>query len=188
MSDLAAPILYVMRDEAEAFWCFACLMERMQVRPLIFPGAKSHPPDGMHWTPGRRQTARLVTKGPQALDLRLSTASLEACIASVVWMQLAGHVLVQSTVATGCIAGVYAVVVSGEEGLSVGVCMRAGQLQHGLPGMQAQLSGLGGLIRILDPQLSSYLVRDTPATGHNRVCPGIHVWPGPCRQPGSCSL
>ena len=32
MSDLAAPILYVMRDEAEAFWCFACLMERMEVR------------------------------------------------------------------------------------------------------------------------------------------------------------
>ena len=32
MSDLAAPLLYVMRDEAEAFWCFACLMERMEVR------------------------------------------------------------------------------------------------------------------------------------------------------------
>lgn len=31
MSDLAAPILYVVRDEADAFWCFAALMERMQV-------------------------------------------------------------------------------------------------------------------------------------------------------------
>ena len=35
MSDLAAPILYVMRDEAEAFWCFACLMERMEVRERL---------------------------------------------------------------------------------------------------------------------------------------------------------
>ena len=33
MSDLAAPLLCVMRDEAEAFWCFACLMERLEVRP-----------------------------------------------------------------------------------------------------------------------------------------------------------
>ena len=32
MADLAAPILFVMRNEAEAFWCFACVMERMQVR------------------------------------------------------------------------------------------------------------------------------------------------------------
>ena len=31
MSDLAAPILYVMRDEVEAFWCFAGLMDRMEV-------------------------------------------------------------------------------------------------------------------------------------------------------------
>ena len=31
MSDLAAPLLYVMRDEAEAFWCFACLMEKLEV-------------------------------------------------------------------------------------------------------------------------------------------------------------
>lgn len=30
MSDLASPILYVMRDEAVAFWCFASLMERME--------------------------------------------------------------------------------------------------------------------------------------------------------------
>lgn len=30
MSDLATPILYVMRDEATAFWCFAHLMERME--------------------------------------------------------------------------------------------------------------------------------------------------------------
>ncbi|GLC59853.1 hypothetical protein PLESTB_001542900 [Pleodorina starrii] len=29
MSDLAAPLLVVMRDEAEAFWAFAALMERM---------------------------------------------------------------------------------------------------------------------------------------------------------------
>jgi len=33
MSDLAAPIFCVMRDEAEAFWCFACLMEKLEVRP-----------------------------------------------------------------------------------------------------------------------------------------------------------
>ena len=30
MSDLASPLLAVMRDEAEAFWCFAALMERLQ--------------------------------------------------------------------------------------------------------------------------------------------------------------
>ncbi|KAK9814540.1 hypothetical protein WJX72_007608 [[Myrmecia] bisecta] len=30
MSDLASPMLYVMRDEAEAFWCFAALMERLE--------------------------------------------------------------------------------------------------------------------------------------------------------------
>ena len=33
MSDLAAPLLCVMRDEAEAFWCFACLMEKLEVGP-----------------------------------------------------------------------------------------------------------------------------------------------------------
>ena len=33
MSDLAAPLLCVMRDEAEAFWCFACLMEKLEVSP-----------------------------------------------------------------------------------------------------------------------------------------------------------
>ena len=30
MSDLASPLLFVMRDEAEAFWCFVALIERMQ--------------------------------------------------------------------------------------------------------------------------------------------------------------
>lgn len=35
MSDLAAPLLCVMRDEAEAFWCFACLMEKLEVRPSL---------------------------------------------------------------------------------------------------------------------------------------------------------
>lgn len=30
MSDLAAPILYIMQDEALAFWCFSALMERME--------------------------------------------------------------------------------------------------------------------------------------------------------------
>ena len=34
MSDLAAPLLCIMRDEAEAFWCFACLMEKLEVRSL----------------------------------------------------------------------------------------------------------------------------------------------------------
>ncbi|CAM6103717.1 unnamed protein product [Calypogeia fissa] len=29
MSDLLSPILYIIRDESEAFWCFASLMERM---------------------------------------------------------------------------------------------------------------------------------------------------------------
>lgn len=29
MSDLLSPILYVMEDESESFWCFAALMERM---------------------------------------------------------------------------------------------------------------------------------------------------------------
>lgn len=29
MSDLLSPILYVMRDETESFWCFASLMERL---------------------------------------------------------------------------------------------------------------------------------------------------------------
>lgn len=29
MSDLLSPILYVIGDESEAFWCFASLMERM---------------------------------------------------------------------------------------------------------------------------------------------------------------
>ncbi|KAM3300909.1 hypothetical protein P3S67_015409 [Capsicum chacoense] len=29
MSDLLSPILYVMEDEAEAFWCFVALMERL---------------------------------------------------------------------------------------------------------------------------------------------------------------
>ncbi|GAX73867.1 hypothetical protein CEUSTIGMA_g1317.t1 [Chlamydomonas eustigma] len=29
MSDIASPLLYVMEDEAEAFWCFAALMDRM---------------------------------------------------------------------------------------------------------------------------------------------------------------
>lgn len=29
MSDLLSPILYIMKDEAEAFWCFSALMERM---------------------------------------------------------------------------------------------------------------------------------------------------------------
>ena len=36
MSDLAAPLLYVMRDEAEAFWCFACLMEKLEVEISSF--------------------------------------------------------------------------------------------------------------------------------------------------------
>lgn len=30
MSDLASPLLYIMRDEAEAFWCFAALMDRLE--------------------------------------------------------------------------------------------------------------------------------------------------------------
>ena len=30
MSDLASPILYIMRDEAEAFWCFTALMRRLE--------------------------------------------------------------------------------------------------------------------------------------------------------------
>ncbi len=30
MSDLAAPLLFVMRDEAETFWCFAALMDRLE--------------------------------------------------------------------------------------------------------------------------------------------------------------
>ena len=30
MSDLASPVLYIMRDEALAFWCFVLLMERME--------------------------------------------------------------------------------------------------------------------------------------------------------------
>ncbi|KAK9815964.1 hypothetical protein WJX74_004614, partial [Apatococcus lobatus] len=30
MSDLAAPMLVVMKDEAEAFWCFAALMDRLE--------------------------------------------------------------------------------------------------------------------------------------------------------------
>jgi hypothetical protein len=31
MSDLASPMLYVMEgDEAEAFWCFAALMDRQE--------------------------------------------------------------------------------------------------------------------------------------------------------------
>jgi len=30
MSDLAAPLLYVMQDEAEAFWAFAALMDRCE--------------------------------------------------------------------------------------------------------------------------------------------------------------
>lgn len=30
MSDLAAPLLFVMRDEAEAFWAFAALMDRCE--------------------------------------------------------------------------------------------------------------------------------------------------------------
>jgi translation elongation factor EF-G len=29
MSDFLAPILYVMEDESESFWCFASLMERL---------------------------------------------------------------------------------------------------------------------------------------------------------------
>lgn len=29
MSDLLSPILYVMRDESESFWCFVALMERL---------------------------------------------------------------------------------------------------------------------------------------------------------------
>ena len=29
MSDLLSPILYIMGDEVDAFWCFAALMDRM---------------------------------------------------------------------------------------------------------------------------------------------------------------
>lgn len=29
MSDLLSPILFVMRDESESFWCFVFLMERL---------------------------------------------------------------------------------------------------------------------------------------------------------------
>jgi len=29
MSDLLSPILFVMDDESEAFWCFVALMERL---------------------------------------------------------------------------------------------------------------------------------------------------------------
>lgn len=29
MSDLLSPIVYVMRDESESFWCFVSLMERL---------------------------------------------------------------------------------------------------------------------------------------------------------------
>lgn len=29
MSDLLSPILFVMKDESEAFWCFVSLMERL---------------------------------------------------------------------------------------------------------------------------------------------------------------
>lgn len=29
MSDLLSPILFVMEDESEAFWCFVALMERL---------------------------------------------------------------------------------------------------------------------------------------------------------------
>lgn len=29
MSDFLAPILFVMEDESESFWCFASLMERL---------------------------------------------------------------------------------------------------------------------------------------------------------------
>lgn len=29
MSDLLSPILFVMRDESESFWCFVALLERL---------------------------------------------------------------------------------------------------------------------------------------------------------------
>jgi len=29
MSDLLSPILFVMEDESESFWCFVALMERL---------------------------------------------------------------------------------------------------------------------------------------------------------------
>lgn len=29
MSDFLSPILFVMKDEAESFWCFVALMERL---------------------------------------------------------------------------------------------------------------------------------------------------------------
>ncbi len=34
MSDLLAPILMLMENEADAFWCFAALMERIVCDPF----------------------------------------------------------------------------------------------------------------------------------------------------------
>ena len=50
MSDLAAPLLFVMRDEAETFWCFAALMDRLEARPRRRPRLNRNPGSGPRLT------------------------------------------------------------------------------------------------------------------------------------------
>ena len=35
MSDLLSPILYIMTDEVDAFWCFVGFMDKVVICPLI---------------------------------------------------------------------------------------------------------------------------------------------------------
>lgn len=43
MSDLLSPILFVVRDEAEAFWCFVGFMNQVvSARPAVMPTLSLH--------------------------------------------------------------------------------------------------------------------------------------------------
>jgi len=42
MSDLLAPILYVLNNEVDAFWCFAAYMERVVMFVIIYLARYDH--------------------------------------------------------------------------------------------------------------------------------------------------
>jgi hypothetical protein len=76
MSDFLAPILHVMEDESESFWCFASLMERLG-------GNFNRDQNGMH--------AQLLGLSKVRMDYPFTIRSAE--LLSIYWSSFVGVVL-----------------------------------------------------------------------------------------------
>ena len=80
MSDLASPLLFVMRDEAEAFWCFVALMERVE-------GNFDQDQQGMH-TQLRALKALMQVGGPGPAGHARAAEGTQGAHAGVGWGML----------------------------------------------------------------------------------------------------